>query len=362
MKGLISVIKRYFAFGVLILILFFLLWLKLISKDSPQDTFPQPGIPIVPTIIKIEAPKISQSPLIVSEGSINYVYTGNTFTPPNEIRVYSPKNYSLSSVSDTSFLTSSFNITSPPTITDSDRDNNKFYLWNQDNKVLSIGGNPPFVHYNNYDFLAFTDQVGNFNKNSIVTISKEIIEKLGNKLVDYNNPSFVYYKTITTEDSGIETPEIELVEVNSENEASYIGVGFNYLLGGFPTFTDVATKYPVYLIFNMDENLFELTTRIINLSATDKAVKVKPFNEVLNDLNTKAIVFDASTINNVNELGYDLYKINVVDLNQVDISYYLPSDNINSFFPYYRFKGFGTDKNTGNTVDVVVIIPVSDNF
>lgn len=359
MKGLTTVFKRYFAFGVLILILFFLLWLKLISKDIPQENFPQPTISLIPEIIKTKTPVISQNLSVQSGGKINYNYIGDPFNPPREVRIYYPKNNFLTTIEDTKLLTSIFAFSTPPTVTDTNSEGNKFYLWSENNKVLSIGGSPLIIHFNDYNFLKDNPNPVVFNKSSLVKKTKSILEQLEVNVVDYNNPYFVYYKTEIPIDSDPDQNQVELIEVENENEASYIGVGLTFSLGGFPVFTDNSSKFPAYFIFDSTENLFELTARIVKISDTVESLKVKPFEEMLTELNSKAIVFDALAKENLNQYEPPLYNLDNLSLDKVNISYYLPLTGVSSIYPFYYFTGKGVDKNSGNMVNVTVLVPVN---
>ncbi len=358
MKGLLTSFKHYFIFTFLILILLFFLWLKfLVGPKINQQTmliYPPSPIPIEEkTNLEIEKPK--QNPFVANNQKVNFNYQGFPFNPPTELTVYKLEPFKISFEQALSYAKIYGFSSEEPKIKEEDLSKPPFFLWQEEEKVFSVGGSLPVLHFNNYQFLKHTtdylvkEKDDSFFRNK----AQEELQKLKVINFDLNSIEFFYFKTLISDPN---TNQIELVPTN-KNGASYLGVGLTYQLAGFPVITDSSYNQPVFLIFDQNGNLFELTVYLFPPTKQATTLKTLPFNQALNQLNHQAIIFSLAE-EETTQLDFQIYRFNQVNLWQVKIAYYLSLNNPKTVLPYYVFAG-ETQEENGKPIKVKVLLPVN---
>lgn len=358
MNSLISKFKRNFALAVLLLILLILLWLRFfVAPQVPKEvvTISPSTYPSPPETVLTADSKIIQSPNLPPDIKSVFNYTGVVFSAPSKLPVYTPEEPTKVNLEQATTYAGKFGITSQPVVSETDANNAPFYLWQEENKVFSIGGSFPAISFNDYGFFEHNSSPSAFNESLLIGRAKEEIEKLSIVNVDYNSPTFFYYKTTPSE----VTNEVELEPTTNESEASYIGVGLTYKLGNYHVISDAPFNLPIFLVFDTSGRLFEFTAYLFSPSLTTAATPVIPFDQALKQLNQEGIIFSAVSNKDINQKEIPLYNLKSVDLSAVALSYYLPINVTSVISPYYTFKGTAIDEESKNLVDVIVLSPVN---
>ncbi len=359
MTELIKSFKRYFAFAILMLILLILLWLRFfVAPKVPQQIpqiLPTPH-PSIPEVVLSPTQQIPQSPQILPNAEINFNYSGPDFSSPATLPVYSPKEPFQIDLSLAKTVAEKFGFSELPTVSEKDAHGAPFYLWQKENKVFSVGGSFPAVSFNNYDFLNFVSTPSDFNEDLLTSKAREQLQKLSLTNVDLDSLVFRYFKTSITDQL---SQEIELMEVENKNEASYVGLGLTYKLGDYQVISNAPFNLPIFLIFDLQGNLFELTAYLFTPSQTSANITVSAFNQSIKQINQKGVVFYAGSKKDSNQKDIPVYKLKTIDLSSVSIVYYLPIDFTKTISPYYIFKSTGLDQESKTVVDVVVMLPIN---
>lgn len=358
MNRLISSFKRYFALAVLLLILLLLLWLKLfVAPQVPKEitTITPSPQPSPPETVLTESLKIPQSPNLLTDTKPVFNYTGDKFSSPSKLAVYSPKDPVKINLEQATAYAVKFGLSNQPAVSETNANGVPFYLWQEENKIFSIGGSFPAISFNDYGFFENISSPPAFNQNLLLTKAKEEIEKLSLSNVDFNSPTFFYYKTSPDE----VTNEVELEPTANKNEVSYVGIGLSYKLNDYLFISDAPLNLPLFLIFDAGGRLFEFTAYLFSPSPTTTTTPVVSFEQALKQLNQKGVIFSALSNKDKNQKEIPVYNIKSIDLTNVVIKYYLPINFTSSVAPYYVFSGTATDEDSKETVTVTVLLPVN---
>lgn len=358
MNRLISSFKRYFALAVLLLILLLLLWLKLfVAPQVPKETAvtaPSP-YPSPPETVLTESVKIPQSPNVLSETKADFNYTGERLDAPSKLSVYAPVEPTKINLELATVYAGKFGFTNQPVVSETTASEAPFYLWQEGNKVFSIGGSFPVISFNDYSFFENVNSPSTISENLLLAKAKEEIEKLSISNIDVNSPAYFYYKTSNDEI----TNETELTPIANKNEASYVGIGLSYKLNGYLFISDAPLNLPVFMIFDANGQLLEFTAYLFNPSPTTATTPVIPFEQALKQLNKNGVIFSALSNNDKNQKGIPVYNIKSVDLDNVVIKYYLPVNFTSSIVPYYVFSGTAIDEDSEEIVALTILLPVN---
>lgn len=358
MRNLILSVKRYLAFAILILVLLILLWLRFfVTPQVPKEVeilSPTPN-PTPPENLLTNVNDVPQSLNILPDTKAVFNYTGNTFLNPSNLPVYAPSEPTKVSLQNASLYAAKFDITSQPIVSETNANGAPFYLWQEENKVFSIGGSFPAISFNDYSFFEHVSSPEVIAEDLLISRAKEELQKLSIENIDYNSPTFFYYKTSPNQI----TNEVELEPTANKSGASYVGIGFSYKLNDYLITSNAPFNLPVFLIFDAGGRLFELTAYLFSPSTTTATTSVLPFNEVLKQLNKRGVIFSALSEKDINQKEVPFYNLKTVNLTSVEIKYYLPINFINSISPYYVFSGTGIDNNTKEIVAVTVLLPIN---
>lgn len=357
MQGLLTNIKKYAFLGFLLIVLFFIIWLKfvvspIVKNQEKINLTPTPTIEL-PKQITYPRPTINKAINVLSVGS--YKYSGSIIKIPDKINIYSPAGPADISPEEASRLAALFNFTGNPNDKDTGTNGAPFYLWSSKdgNRVFSIGGSFPALKFNDFSFnngLSIGISVSN---EELINKTKILLDKIGLKNVDYAKIDYSYLKATD------KSPEsLYLEKTNSKEEASFVSLGFTYNLGGFSSFTNTTGNFPISVVFTGSGDLYELTAYIIGFNPSSKIITPVSFNDSLKRLGSDSIIISAISASDKNLLEPSTYKLKEVNLDNASLVYYVPVEYAEFFYPFYVFTGKAEDQETNKSVEVVVLLPV----
>ncbi len=362
MDNLIASFKRYLALAVLILILFLLIWLKFfIVPRVPQDNtalIPSPTLSIAVPQVLVSPVPFTESPSVANRKGITFNFKGDGLSYPQTLPLFTSAKQLETDLDLAKSIIEKFGFSGNPSVSQKNNKQANYYVWQQNdgNETLSIGGNPPVVHYNNFTYLN-NQQAETVDKDFFLKRSREELEKLPLPIskIDFSTVEFSYYKYTPSVD---ESEEGNLVVTNDEKETSQIAVSLAYKLGNYSSVANLETFSPIFLVFDPLGNLYKMTVLLSSPLPLETSLQTVPFNEVVSHLQEKAIIVSAVS-SNQQEMDLPVFNLSEVNLDKAQIVYYLSVDGNLDIKPYLWFSGSAKDKGTQEDVLMTVVSPIN---
>lgn len=361
MNALINNFKKYLILLFLTILAIFLLWLKFfVSPQISQESFlitPSP-LPSPPTVLFFPPVTPPKSPSLSLNTSSTLVYQGEFFNTPPQLPVYSPSEAREITLEQAKKYAEIYGFPTEPNLSEKNSQNPPFFLWQKEEKVFSVGGSFPVIHFFDEKILKQPPKTI-LNENSYSILLKRTqqeLERLNIKNVDFQSPRFFFF---TLKPSSQNPNNFELLETKSSENASFLGIGLTYKLNNFEIITNAPRNLPLLLIFDPEGNLFELTVYLFTPKQQFSVIKTVPFEQAIKNLNKQGIIFNIYSEEELNKKEVFLYNLKEVNLTSVKIVYYLPTLFSQSISPYYLLTGKAQDQQTQKILDVAVLLPIN---
>lgn len=362
MDNLIASFKRYLALAVLILILFLLIWLKffIVPRVPQNNTTILPSLTpsiAIPQVLVSPIP-FTESPSVANRKDIVFKYSGLPAPYPQTLPVYNATKQPVTDLYLAKSIVGKFGFSGEPVASEKNNQQANYYIWQQNDgkKTLSVGGNPPIVHYNNFSNLN-NQPAEAIDKKFFVERSREELEKLPLSIsqIDFSAVEFSYYKYAPSVD---ESEEGNLEATNDEKEASQIVISLAYKLGDYSSVANLETFSPIFLVFDPLGNLYKMTVVLFSSLPLKTSFQTIPFDEVVSSLQEKAIIVSVVSPNQ-QEMDLPVFNLSEVNLDKAQVVYNLSTNGNPDIKPYLWFSGSAKDKKTQEDVLMTVVSPIN---
>lgn len=264
-------------------------------------------------------------------GSVgNISFTGNGVTPPSSFNIYKNSETTIENLASQIAVQLGLKPLNG---------NNLVWLSNDKNSSLSVDTINKLIEYSTTsnstikpDLLTAKTQAVNFIRK--FNLGKNISEE----------PSRIQYLA----------GDLEVTDTTPDN-ADIIALYFSQKIDGFPLFVDSSTFSDLFVWVGGGNQVIKADfPQRLTPTVSEKNLTSISFDRARSAVESKkgsivSITIDKQIVNNKVNLGN-------VTLSDVSIEYRLDSKS-NTFYPFYRFDGLSTIKDTGQDVSVVIITP-----
>lgn len=337
--------RKYMIFGVLLLVLGVVVFLKLTTKPTPPKPTPSP------------LPRPSLQPLPEAPTSLSYSFEGKMPELPKKLPVYKIIESATVSLPEAKALASKFGFDQDPK-TSRDIELGLFYDWATNDKYFSIGGKPTQITFGVSSFSTVSTQNAVLSTPKAVETAEKVLREKGllDPHVDLKNPSFSY----------LQIKGNHFKEVKDSREAQIIKVSYNYELYSFPLINNTPGSPLISLLIGPKGELLRLNYFMYpkNLEQFQEA-PILTGERALEMLKNQqgTIVYLVSEEGIASEIPPS-YQLSLSKIKSIYLAYLYPFPaNEPGIFvqPIFVFEGEGVDQLGGKTVKTVTFLPAVEN-